>query len=144
MSIFESPVLKRESIDVRGQEIVLYELSALRRCSYLELVSPDDLLLDDKGKPVPGEDEDEGRTLKRVIGRLRGVTEDRLWLVAYSMAEPGVDPEDIYDELAAVLPGDEVNRLWLAASELSGLSDGGEEQEPGKSEPCPEEPSPAS
>lgn len=142
MSIFKEPVLKSEVVEVRGQSVTLYELTALARCNYLERMASD-AVVDDEAE---GGEEAEKRTLKQLWANIGELTKERLWLVAYALVQ-GVDDdvESIYAELAESVPKDEALILWKAAATLSSfpVPDGSDAPE-GKSEPSPADSSPDS
>ncbi|WP_346839825.1 hypothetical protein [Microbulbifer sp. SAOS-129_SWC] len=117
MSLFEAPLLKRETVPFAGTELTLYELSAFDRCEYLEKSTD--------GIPPPKEGEvpaPEFDHLGQLWALHRADVSNRLLLVAYALKPAREESlEQLHEELCRSVAPDQVDDLYIPAAKLSGL-----------------------
>lgn len=104
--------LKKKEITIGNENIVLYELSALQRADYFDLLAK-------KEKETEGLEGAE-----KDAKSMRSMVESQAWLVSRSRwhEDRDRDIDDLYDEIAQTWSMDALSEAVRAISEISGMS----------------------
>lgn len=104
--------LKKKEITISGENVVLYELSALQRADYFDFLAK-------KEKETEGLEGAE-----KDAKSMRSMVESQAWLVSRSRwhEDHDRDIDDLYDEIAQTWSTDALSEAVRAISEISGMS----------------------
>ncbi|BBV05705.1 phage tail assembly chaperone G [Providencia rettgeri] len=104
--------LKKKEITIGGENVVLYELSALQRADYFDFLAKKEK----ETEGIEGAEKD--------AKSMRSMVESQAWLVSRSRwhEDRDRDIDDLYDEIAQTWSTDALSEAVRAISEISGMS----------------------
>lgn len=104
--------LKKKEVSIGGENVILYELSALQRADYFDFLAK-------KEKETEGLDGAE-----KDAKSMRSMVESQAWLVSRSRwhEDRDRDIDNLYDEIAQTWSADSLSEAVRTISEISGMS----------------------